>query len=122
MKVKTCEKCKKEILKQVRNEISLKKYDYFVEASESVARGILIAFVAVLDRRGLSKDYIRKMYNDMLLILDYPEVFGKTTTAEEYVEIFSKKYGINFDDVKLKIESKEEFMHRNHIRMENENA
>lgn len=113
MGVINCTQCRKNWEKAIAQQIHEKKYDYFAEASDSVARGIMIAFVSVLDRRKYSKQYIRKMFEEMLLILDYPEVFGKQLESEELAQVFSEKYDIDFDRVRLKIEDKKEFMHRN---------
>lgn len=117
MNCKACRKQQEQNCKECRKQLEQKvydmKYDFFAEASDAVARGIMVAFVSVLDRRQYSKQYIRKMYEDMLLILDYPEVFGKQIESEELAKEFSEKYGIDFDEVKLKIEDKKEFMHRN---------
>lgn len=109
MRTMNCKACRKQLKQKVYD----MKYDFFVEASDAVARGIMIAFVAALDRRKYSKQYVKKMYEDMLLILDYPEVFGKQLESEELAKEFSEKYGIDFDKVRLKIENKKEFMYRN---------
>jgi hypothetical protein len=113
MKAISCKKCRENWEKAIAQQIYDMKYEYFAEASDAVARGIMIAFVAALDRRQYSKQYIRKMYEDMLLILDYPEVFGKQIESEELAKEFSEKYGIDFDRARLKIEDKKEFMYRN---------
>ena len=113
MKAINCKKCRENWEKAFTQQLYELKYDYFAEASDSVARGIMIAFVSVLDRRKYSKQYIRKMFEEMLLILDYPEVFGKQLESEELAQVFSEKYDIDFDRVRLKIEDKKEFMHRN---------
>ena len=112
MGVINCTQCRKNWEKAIAQQIHEKKYDYFAEASDAVTRGLMIAFVAVLDRRKYSEQYVRKMFEEMLLILDYPEVFGRQLESEKLAEDFSKKYNIDFDRVRLKIENKKEFMHR----------
>ena len=120
MKSMNCKACRKQqeqnckaCRKQLEQKVYDMKYDFFAEASDAVARGIMIAFVAALDRRKYSKQYVKKMFEDMLLILDYPEVFGKQLESEVLANEFSEKYDIDFDTVRLKIEDKKEFMYRN---------
>ena len=71
-----------------------------------------VAFIGVLHRRELSEGYIRKFYEDFLLILDCPEVFGNPVKSDELQKLYSEKYKIDFERIKCNYYSFDEYRHK----------
>lgn len=115
MKTPTCEKCRKAIAKAVSDEYSRNQYDIYAACSDDIAKAVTSAFIAVFKRRGYSKKYVQKLFNEFLLILDMPEIFGKQISSNFVMETVKNEYGIDLDRVKLRLESREEYEHRYRI-------
>ena len=117
MKVRDCEKCKKAIAKEQEKACMSCQYDMFSKTADDIGKSMAAAMIAVLDRRKRTPDYIRKFFDDLIFILEYPDIFGKEQLhAESMKEHFEKKYGIDFDRIKIKVETKEECFRRYKIR------
>jgi hypothetical protein len=115
-RVRTCDQCRKKIAEEVRKQCALWQYEMFRDIVEDVVRASATAMIAVLDRRELSKNYIQKFFDDLVFVLDYPEIYGKKLESLEMQEYFAEKYAIDFNRIKAKCETKQEFMHREKIR------
>lgn len=112
MKVKTCSQCKKEIEKKLRDECLRNEYQYMTDTIESAVQHSMVGVVAALEKKGLSKQYIKKFFEDMCLIFDMP-TFGKKVLAKDLKKRYEKEYGISFDSIKVHFESEEEFVKEN---------
>ncbi len=111
MKSRTnCVECRKRIYKEAENEYLKHEYSFFTDAAYSMAIFATVAILSVMHRRGRSKRYIRKLFEDICFIYDYPEVRGKRIDMTEMVHLFETEYGIDFGKIKLHLESEEEFI------------
>lgn len=110
MKVKDCASCRKQIYKEAETAYLKEQYRYFEGTAYSMAVFTAVAALAVLHRRGRSPEYIRKFYDDLCFIYDYPDVMGKSIDMTTLMHRFEKEYGIDFKKINLHIESEKEFV------------
>lgn len=68
------------------------------------------AVLFAMVRRGRKKEYIQKLYEDILFILEYPEFYGKQITLTEVMKMLTEEYEIDFSRIKLSIETEQEFV------------
>lgn len=111
MKARTnCSECRKRIYKEAETAYLKTQYQWFGDAAYSMAIFSTVACLAVMKRRSRSKDYIRKFYDEMCFMYDYPEFFGKRVTMTELMKNFEEEYGIDFSRIKLHLETEKEFL------------
>ena len=112
MKVRTnCEHCRKEIYKEAEEAYLKQKYSILSENAYTMAVFATAAVLAVMHRRGRSKRYIRKLYDDICFIYDYPEYKGKELHMTEVMEILEKEYGIDFGKLTVHTETEKQFLY-----------
>lgn len=111
MKARTdCAKCRERIYKEAEEQYLKQEYKFFEDAAYSMAVFATIAALSVQLRRGRSRTYIRKFFQEMCLIFDAPPIMGKQITMTEMQKLFENEYGIDFKKIKLHIESEKEFV------------
>lgn len=110
MKAISCAACRKKIAKEAEEAYLKKEYAFFNDAAYSMAVYATCAALAVHHRRGRSKRYIRKLYDEMVLIMTVPAVFGKQITMSSVMKQLEEEYGIDFTRIKPNIESEKEFV------------
>ena len=111
MKARTdCTVCRKRIYDEAKEAYLKREYAYFRDSAYSMAVYATVCAIAVMTRRGRSKDYIRKFFDEMCLIYDYPAQFGKELTMNELMKQFEKEYGIDFRRINVHIETEEQFI------------
>lgn len=116
-RIQNCEQCKKQIAKEQDKKCLECQFDMFQATADDIGKAMTAAMIAVLDRRGRTPEYIRKFFDDLVFILDFPEIFGKQTLHSETMkEEFAKKYGIDFSRIEIKTETKAECFRRYKIR------
>lgn len=116
MKSRTLKDMTRELRKEVDRENAKHQYKIYLESVDTMFQAAATAMIAVMCRRGLSKKYIQKFFDDFIGILEFPEIFGKELRSDELQKRFEKEYGIDFSRIHVKIESEEEFLHREKIR------
>lgn len=115
-RVQNCDQCRNQISKEQDKLCGICQYEMFTATLQDIGKAVVVAVIAVLDRRGLSPKYIKKFFDDIVFILEYPEVYGKDLRSDEMQKKLAEKYELDFDRIKFKHESKKEYFHRNKIR------
>ena len=111
MKSRTnCAECRKKIYKEAETEYLKHEYRWFSDAAYSMAVFSAVAGLAVMRRRNRSRAYIRKFFDEMCFVFDYPEIFGKRVSMTDLMKIFEIEYGIDFSKIKIHLESEKEFI------------
>ena len=110
MKTINCAKCREKIAKEAEEQYLKLQYAYFEDAALSLATFTTVAAIAVMYRRGRSKEYIRQFFNDLCFIYDYPEINGKRIDMTELMRQFEKEYNIDFSKIKVHLESEKDFI------------
>lgn len=111
MKARTdCTACRKRIYKEAETAYLKHEYKFFEESAFSMACFAAVVALSVHHRRGRSKAYIRSFFNEMCFIFDMPQVLGKSITMTEMMRFFEKEYGIDFNRIKLHLQTEKEFI------------
>lgn len=111
MKVKTnCNACRDRIRKECEDAFLKREYKIFSEMSDSFATFAVTAALMTMVRRGRSKEYIQKLYDEMCFIFDTPAVMGKEVRMRDCMKLLRDEYGIDWDRIHVNIESEQEFI------------
>ena len=111
MKVKTdCNKCRKQIAEQAAEEYAHKEYAIFHDSAFTFAVYATVAALTAQIRRGRSKDYINKLYDDMVMIYDTQYIFGKAISLTDMKNTLEKEYGIDFQRINVHVEDEKSFV------------
>mgnify|MGYP007069929464 CR=1 FL=1 len=105
-----CQKCRKEIYKEAETAYLKNQYAWFKNSAYSMAVFSTVAAIAVMHRRGRSKEYIQQLYEEMCFIYDYPRHFGKQLDMTKLMRQFEREYGIDFSEIKVHLETEEQFI------------
>lgn len=109
MKAISCDKCRKSILAQARDEYLKHEYAFFRDSARSLAVFAVCGVLTTMARRGRTKEYIRQIYEDMCQVFDTPEMFGKRITMTDVMHSLEKDYGIDWSKLQVNIESEKEW-------------
>ena len=116
-RIQDCDQCRKLMCKEQEKQCMECQYEIFGAIADDVAKATIAAVIAVFDRRKRTPEYIAKFYEDLLFVLDYPDIFGEEKLhSESTKEELARRYGIDFGRIKLKKESKKEFFRRYNVR------
>lgn len=111
MKSINCSACRKKIYKEAEAAYLKNEFAYFENAAYSMAMFSTIVALSVHHRRGRSKEYIKKFFDEMCFIFDFPELFGRRIDMLEAKAMLEKEYGIDFSKIVLHLETEKEFIH-----------
>lgn len=75
----------------------------YVSAANDAARSVIAACLLAMHRQGKGAEEIRQMYEDILSVLDQPEVFGRKMEDIEVRAMIADDYGIDFERVRLTV-------------------
>lgn len=88
-------------------------YDRLPDICNQIGEHMVVAMLAVFEGRGNQPKYIKKFYEDLMLVLETPEIMGMKIVSNEVKKRYEKEYGIDFDRIQINIVSKEEFVKDN---------
>ena len=111
MKVRDCRKCREEIAKQAKEEYLNHEFDIFEDVARSMAIYAISGILTTMSRRGRTADYIKKLYDDMCSVFETDNFFGKSVTMTDIMNALTETYGIDWEKLQPKLETREEFMH-----------
>ena len=109
MKIKNCAQCRKQIAEAAKDEYIKKEYAIFKDCAFTFAVYATVAALTVQVRRGRSKEYIQKMFDDMVCVYDTPEVFGKAIYLSDLKNTLEQEYGLDFHRINVRIEDEKSF-------------
>lgn len=113
MKVRTdCVKCRERIRKEIEEQMLHDDYNNLSNAIDTAATWAVTGLLAVFVRRGESKEFIEKLYEDMCLLFSTDNLFGKEIRQEDIMKILTDEYGIDFDKLSVNLESEKHFITR----------
>lgn len=110
MKVRDCTKCRKLIAKEEEEKFLKNQYVLYKDMSYTFAVLSTAAVLGVMYRRGRSKRYVRKLFKDICLMYDFPEVMGKRLDLDDVIETLESEYSIDFSQIKLHQETERQFI------------
>lgn len=111
MKARTdCTACRKRIYKEAETAYLKHEYKFFEESAYSMACFAMVVALGVHVRRGRSRTYIRSFFDECCFLFDMPQMFGTDITMTQMMKMFEKDYGIDFDRIKLHLQTEKEFI------------
>jgi len=110
MHIKDCNSCRKQIHAEEKEAFLKGQYAILKDAAYTFACYATTAALAVQVRRGRSKEYIQKMFEDMVAIFDTETFFGKQITLTNIMTDLESDYGIDFKRINVHLESEKEFI------------
>ena len=116
MKARTLKDIERKVRKEADAQNAIFQYRVYDDIIDDTFKAAAAAMIAVFHRRGRSKKYIQEFYKDFLDVLNAPDIFGKPIRSIDIMEQYSKEYGIDFDKIKVRRESIEEYKHRYKVR------
>lgn len=97
-------------MQAARDEYLKRQYAILSDGAFTFAIYATVAVLTAQVRRGRSKEYIQKLYDDIVMIYDTPELFGKTISVTDLKKSLEKEYGIDFNRINVHIEDEKEFI------------
>lgn len=99
----------KECTKYVEQNMNDIKYQLFTEVVQENFRQAYAIVLFSLYMNGYRKKRIEDIHQWVLRTLNTREILGKAPTAVNCMEFMTEKYGIDFNEIKVNVESKEDF-------------
>jgi hypothetical protein len=110
MKARTLKDIEKEIRKEERDKYLNDKYDTMVDVLQTAIEHTTVCALAAMERMGLSERTMKKFFDEIIFVYDYPPFYGKRVKAEDIKKQYEKKLGVDFSRIKTTFETKEEFV------------
>lgn len=105
-----CETCRKQIHKEERDAFLKNQYAILKDGIYTMACYATAAALALQMQRGRSKKYIRKMFDDMVVLYDTSTIFGKPIVLTDVIKQLEKEYDIDFKRINVNLESEKEYI------------
>lgn len=117
MKVRAnnCGECRKRIHQEEKEAYLKNQYAWLKDGMHTMAVMSTVVALSTLMKRGRSKEYVRKFFDDMVMIYDTGSILGKPIILTEVMKQLEEIYGIDFDRINVHYdETEKEFM--NHFK------
>ena len=105
-----CTKCRKAIIDGVRDEFLREQYKIFEDFADTFGKCCTAAVLMAMVRRGRSKQYIQKLFDELVLVYDSSNVFGKDIRSDDVIKQLEEEYELDFDRIHIHIESEKQFL------------
>lgn len=110
MKAINCNACRKRIHEEEKKEFLKHEYAVLVDSAQTMASYAICGVLAAMIRQGRSAQYIKKIYDEMCIVFNTPEVFGKEITLPDVMSRMQAEYGIDWSKLNVNIESESQYI------------
>ena len=110
MKSMDCSTCRKRILESAQEAYLKQQYRVYTDAAYTFAVYATAAVLMAQIRRGRSKEYIKKLYDDIVLVYDTPQIFGKPISLTDIMHTLESEYGIDWKKLEVHHESEKRYL------------
>lgn len=86
-----------------------KMYQQFCVNVQNITQQTICATLYAYELQGYTEDQIKEMYNTIKSVFELPSLCGKDLEGADVINHIENKYGIDFSDFSIKIESFDEF-------------
>lgn len=111
-RVTHCSECEKERLKKQCKLCEECQFDIFSKIADDVGKSVIAAALFSQVQKKRTKKYIQQMYNAIIFVLEYPEIYGKSITSTQVMQLLETEYNIDFNRLHIRTETKEDFTRR----------
>lgn len=106
----------KDFRKEQEVQNALFQYQLYEAVMNDMMKQAITAMIAVCEKRRYKKQYIQRWYNDILMVLELPDILGKQLNSNEMMAEYAKKYDLDFDRIKVRTESLDDYCRRYKIK------
>ena len=110
MKAINCTDCRRKIAKECKEEYLKQQYAIYKDLAHTFACFCTAAVLMAHIRKGRSKAYIQKLFEELVLIFDTPQLFGKDILLTDVLKRLEQDYGLDFKRLHVHIETEKEFV------------
>ena len=106
----------KDFRKEQEVQNAIFQYQLYENVMNDMAKQAATAMIAVCEKRRYSKKYIQRWFADFIMILEMPDILGQELNSNEMMKEYAEKYELDFDRIKVKKESLEDYFKRYKIK------
>lgn len=110
--IATKNKLKQECERYVAEHLDEIRYELFKEIVQDDFRQAEAGMLWMLSLHGYKEKRLKLLHKWFKQLTEFPEFDGKPFTFTDCMKLLNEKYGIDFDEVKVKFESKESYDRR----------
>lgn len=109
MKIKAtnCTQCRKKIHEEERDEYLKQQYAWLRDGMYTMACMSTAVALSALMIRGRSREYVRKFFDDMVMLYDTGTVLGKKLVLTDVMKQLQEEYDIDFGRVHVNFDESE---------------
>ena len=100
---------KRECDKYVADNLNSIKYDLFCEIVQDDFRQAEAVMIYALMMHGYGTTRLQRVHEWFKAVVDMPDIMGKTPHCIHCQKLLTERHNINFDEITVKFESREEF-------------
>ena len=101
VQVKNCTACRKKIHEEEQEMYLKQQYSWLQDGISTMAALSATVAIAVQMQRGRSPEYIRKFFDDMVVLYNTGSVLGKKIELVPTMKMLEKEYGIDFKRINV---------------------
>lgn len=110
MRVANCKKCRERIFREAEEAFLKQQYAVFKDMAYTFTVLATVAALSTFYRKNRSAAYIKKVFDGMCEMYDFPEVFGKKLQLSDMMKTLETECGIDFSKIVVHLETEEEFI------------
>ncbi len=107
VQVRNCTECRKRIHAEEQERFLRIQYSWLTDGMSTMAALSATVAIAVQAQRGRSKEYIRKLFDDMVCLYNTGSVFGKRIELVPMMKMLESEYGIDFKRINVNFDESE---------------
>lgn len=105
----TINRVKQECDKYVADNLNAIKYDLFCEIVQDDFRQAEAVMLCALMLHGYGTTRLQRAHEWFKEIIEMPDILGKTPHCLDCQNLLTERHGINFDEIVVRFESKEQY-------------
>lgn len=106
----------KDFRKEQELQNALFQYQLYEAVMNDMMKQTITAMIAVCEKRRYKKPYIQRFFNDIVMVLEMPEIFGQQMCSNEMMKEYAEKYDLDFDRINVKMETLDDYCKRYKIK------
>lgn len=106
----------KDFRKEQELQNALFQYQLYEAVMNDMMKQAVTAMIAVCEKRRYKKPYIQRFFNDIVMVLEMPEIFGHQMCSNEMMAEYAEKYDLDFDRINVKMETLDDYCKRYKIK------
>ena len=110
MKTQTCASCRKKIHDEERTAFIQEEYVLLENNINTLACFTTTAVLMAMIRKGRTPEYIRKLFDELVMIYDTSNLFGKAIHMDDMMKKLEEDYGIDFSRINVHLEDQKSFI------------